>query len=100
MGYRLGNDEIVDSMLSEGLTCAMAACHMGVTAENVAGSERIPRAQDEFPARASGALKRRSQPGASVKDRSSLVAQRKVNRRPSTLTNIAQRHNRLRRSRD
>jgi acetyl-CoA C-acetyltransferase len=50
-GYRLGNDEIVDSMLSEGLTCAMAACHMGVTAENVAASCDVSRqAQDEFAA--------------------------------------------------
>jgi acetyl-CoA C-acetyltransferase len=50
-GYRLGNDEIVDSMLSEGLTCAMAGCHMGVTAENVAASCDVSRqAQDEFAA--------------------------------------------------
>lgn len=50
-GYRLGNDEIADSMLSEGLTCAMAACHMGVTAENVAEECSVPReAQDEFAA--------------------------------------------------
>lgn len=50
-GYRLGNAEIVDSMLSEGLTCAMAACHMGATAENVAAEGGISReAQDEFAA--------------------------------------------------
>jgi acetyl-CoA C-acetyltransferase len=50
-GYRLGGDEIVDSMLSEGLTCAMASCHMGVTAENVAAASGITReAQDEFAA--------------------------------------------------
>ena len=50
-GYRLGGDEIVDSMLSEGLTCAMASCHMGVTAENVAAASAITReAQDEFAA--------------------------------------------------
>jgi acetyl-CoA C-acetyltransferase len=50
-GYRLGNDEIVDSMLSEGLTCAMANCHMGVTAENIAASFAITREmQDEFAA--------------------------------------------------
>lgn len=48
-GYRLGSDEIVDSMLSEGLTCAMAGCHMGVTAENVAAKHSISReAQDQF----------------------------------------------------
>jgi acetyl-CoA C-acetyltransferase len=48
-GYRLGNGELTDSMLSEGLTCAMAGCHMGVTAENVAARFGITRKQqDEF----------------------------------------------------
>ncbi len=50
-GYRMGNGEIVDSMLGEGLTCAMAGCHMGVTAENVAAKHSVSReAQDEFSA--------------------------------------------------
>jgi len=50
-GYRLGNDQMVDSLLSEGLTCVMAGCHMGVTAENVAAQCGISReAQDEFAA--------------------------------------------------
>ncbi len=50
-GYRLGHDEIVDSMLSEGLTCAMASCHMGVTAENIVAKFSVSReAQDEFAA--------------------------------------------------
>jgi acetyl-CoA C-acetyltransferase len=50
-GYRLGNDEVVDSILSEGLTCAMARCHMGVTAENIAEKYSISRAaQDAFAA--------------------------------------------------
>src|SRR3982751_1978118 len=35
-GYRMGNAEAVDSMLMEGLTCAMSGCHMGMTAEEVA----------------------------------------------------------------
>src|SRR5712672_2338041 len=35
-GYRMGNGEAIDSMLHEGLTCAMGACHMGITAEEVA----------------------------------------------------------------
>src|SRR5689334_18561487 len=30
-GYRMGNGEVVDSMLAEGLTCAMEQCHMGTT---------------------------------------------------------------------
>ena len=35
-GYRMGNAEVVDSMLGEGLTCAIGACHMGTTAEEIA----------------------------------------------------------------
>src|SRR5262249_5739764 len=31
-GYRLGNGELTDSILSEGLTCAMCCVHMGNTA--------------------------------------------------------------------
>jgi acetyl-CoA C-acetyltransferase len=50
-GYRLGNGELIDSMLGEGLTCAMAGCHMGITAENVATQCSVTReAQDEFAA--------------------------------------------------
>lgn len=50
-GYRMGEGEVIDSMMSEGLTCAMADCHMGVTAENVAARCDISReAQDEFAA--------------------------------------------------
>ncbi|HJQ27443.1 MAG TPA: acetyl-CoA C-acetyltransferase [Blastocatellia bacterium] len=50
-GYRMGNGEMIDSMLSEGLTCALAGCHMGITAENVAAKYTIARAdQDAFAA--------------------------------------------------
>jgi acetyl-CoA C-acetyltransferase len=50
-GYRMGNGEIVDYMVSEGLTCALAHCHMGVTAENIVAKYAISReAQDEFSA--------------------------------------------------
>jgi acetyl-CoA C-acetyltransferase len=50
-GYRMGNGELIDYMVSEGLTCAMAQCHMGVTAENIAATYDITReAQDEFSA--------------------------------------------------
>src|SRR6266540_7122719 len=50
-GYRMGNAEVVDSMLHEGLTCAMASCHMGMTAEEVATRSSISRAdQDAFAA--------------------------------------------------
>ncbi len=48
-GHRLGNTELFDSMLSEGLTDVFQRSHMGVTAENVAARWRIGRAdQDAF----------------------------------------------------
>jgi acetyl-CoA C-acetyltransferase len=50
-GYRMGNAEAIDSMLLEGLTCAMGACHMGITAEEVASRYGVSRAdQDGFAA--------------------------------------------------
>jgi len=50
-GYRMGNAEAVDSMLSEGLTCAIDVCHMGITAEEVASRHKVSReGQDAFAA--------------------------------------------------
>jgi acetyl-CoA C-acetyltransferase len=50
-GYRMGNGEVVDSMLAEGLTCAIGGCHMGNTAEEVARRFHISREdQDAFAA--------------------------------------------------
>jgi acetyl-CoA C-acetyltransferase len=50
-GYRIGHAEAVDSMLLEGLTCAINGCHMAITAEEVAKRFNVPRAdQDEFAA--------------------------------------------------
>src|SRR5262245_13032883 len=50
-GYRLGHGELIDSMISEGLSCAMCDVHMGITAENIAEKYGITRsAQDEFAA--------------------------------------------------
>jgi acetyl-CoA C-acetyltransferase len=50
-GLRLGNGEVVDSMLNEGLTCAIAQCHMGITAEEIATRYKICREeQDRFAA--------------------------------------------------
>jgi acetyl-CoA C-acetyltransferase len=48
-GYRMGHGQVVDSMLAEGLTCAIEGCHMGNTAEAVAEKFGIDReAQDRF----------------------------------------------------
>ena len=48
-GYRLGNGELVDSMINDGLWCAFENYHMGCTGEVVAEEYRISRSeQDEF----------------------------------------------------
>lgn len=48
-GYRLGNGELVDSMINDGLWCAFENYHMGCTGEVVAEEYAISRAQqDEF----------------------------------------------------
>src|SRR5881628_3644405 len=50
-GYRMGHAEAVDSLIAEGLTCAMSSCHMGITAETVAARYGISREdQDAFAA--------------------------------------------------
>ena len=48
-GYRLGNGELVDSMIQDGLWCAFENYHMGCTGEVVAEEYSIGRTQqDEF----------------------------------------------------
>src|SRR2546428_517122 len=50
-GIRMGHDELLDSMIADGLTCPITFVHMGVTAENIATKYGIPREeQDEFAA--------------------------------------------------
>ena len=46
-GYRMGNADVVDSMLVEGLTCAIEGCHMGLTAEEVARRYGVTREQQD-----------------------------------------------------
>lgn len=48
-GYRLGNAQIVDSMVNDGLWDIYNDYHMGITGENVAEKYKISRdAQDEY----------------------------------------------------
>jgi acetyl-CoA C-acetyltransferase len=48
-GYRLGNGELVDSTVADGLWCWIENCHMGTHAERVAISNDVSRAdQDAF----------------------------------------------------
>jgi acetyl-CoA C-acetyltransferase len=50
-GLRLGNGEVVDSMINDGLWCAFEQCHMGHSGEVVAEHYKIGRAaQDEYAA--------------------------------------------------
>jgi acetyl-CoA C-acetyltransferase len=48
-GYRLGNAELVDSTVHDGLWCAIENCHMGTHAERVAIKDHVNRTdQDAF----------------------------------------------------
>jgi acetyl-CoA C-acetyltransferase len=50
-GYRMGHAEAIDSMLGEGLTCAIGGCHMGITAEEIVTRYKVSRGdQDAFAA--------------------------------------------------
>jgi acetyl-CoA C-acetyltransferase len=51
-GYRLGNQELVDATVFDGLWCSACDVHMGVHAERVAAKHEVSReAQDEFALR-------------------------------------------------
>lgn len=48
-GYRMGDRNLIDSMLKDALTCSINNYHMGITAENLAKAYKISREeQDEF----------------------------------------------------
>jgi len=48
-GYRLGNGELVDSTVADGLWCTVEDCHMGTHAERVAIGNHVSREdQDAF----------------------------------------------------
>ncbi len=50
-GYKMGDGKVVDTMIKDGLTCAINEYHMGITAENLAEKYNISRKeQDEFAA--------------------------------------------------
>lgn len=48
-GVKLGDKQIVDAMVFDGLTCAFESCHMGKHAEHIANKFHVTREdQDEF----------------------------------------------------
>lgn len=46
-GLRLGDGEVVDAMIRDGLWCAFEQCHMGLTGETVAERYRIGRDEQD-----------------------------------------------------
>jgi acetyl-CoA C-acetyltransferase len=51
-GYRLGNGEVIDATVHDGLWCAICDVHMGMHAERVAAKHQVTReAQDAFALR-------------------------------------------------
>jgi acetyl-CoA C-acetyltransferase len=64
-GLRMGNGEVVDSMINDGLWCAFEQCHMGNSGEVVAERYKIGRAaQDEYAARSHRKAARATDEGA------------------------------------
>ena len=64
-GLRMGNGEVVDSMINDGLWCAFEQCHMGNSGEVVADHYKVGRAaQDEYAARSHQKAARATDEGA------------------------------------
>ena len=93
-GYRLGDSQIVDEMIRDGLWCAFNDCHMGITAENVAKEFEVSRQdQDEFALRSqklageaisSGAFKREIVPITITSKKGDTVVDTDEHPRPNT----------------
>lgn len=50
-GFKMGNQQLIDTMIADGLTCAFNDYHMGITAENLCDKYELTREeQDEFSA--------------------------------------------------
>jgi acetyl-CoA C-acetyltransferase len=64
-GLRMGNSEVVDSMINDGLWCAFEQCHMGNSGEVVAEHYKVGRtAQDDYAARSHQKAARATSEGA------------------------------------
>ncbi|HMM21119.1 MAG TPA: acetyl-CoA C-acetyltransferase [Selenomonadales bacterium] len=46
-GYRMGHGRLIDTLIRDGLWCAMSDCHMGITAENIAERFGVTRAEQD-----------------------------------------------------
>jgi acetyl-CoA C-acetyltransferase len=64
-GLRMGNGEVVDSMINDGLWCAFEQCHMGNAGEVVAEHYKVGRAaQDDYAAKSHQKAARATEEGA------------------------------------
>src|SRR5438552_9132571 len=64
-GLRMGNAELLDSMINDGLWCAFEQCHMGNSGEVVAEHYKVGRAaQDAYAARSHQKAARATRDGA------------------------------------
>jgi acetyl-CoA C-acetyltransferase len=64
-GLRMGNGDVVDAMINDGLWCAFEQCHMGNSGEVVAQHYKVGRAaQDEYAARSHQKAARATSEGA------------------------------------
>jgi len=64
-GLRMGNAEVVDSMINDGLWCAFEQCHMGNAGEVVAEHYHVDRpSQDDYAARSHQKAARATSEGA------------------------------------
>ncbi|MBA2303550.1 MAG: acetyl-CoA C-acetyltransferase [Acidobacteria bacterium] len=46
-GLRMGNGELVDSMINDGLWCSFENCHMGMAGEHVADTYKVGRSEQD-----------------------------------------------------
>ena len=46
-GLRMGNGQLVDSMINDGLWCSFENCHMGMAGEHVADTYKVGRAEQD-----------------------------------------------------
>ena len=64
-GLRMGNGDVIDSMINDGLWCAFEQCHMGHSGEVVAEHYKVGRAaQDDYAARSHQKAARATDEGA------------------------------------
>jgi acetyl-CoA C-acetyltransferase len=64
-GLRMGNGEVVDSMINDGLWCSFEQCHMGNAGEVVAEHYKVRRdAQDDYAAKSHQKAARATDEGA------------------------------------